>query len=59
MTWIKRNLQCSKTNHRNVPFQASSGDPYYDSKKGMEFVIEQARKDLHSLQNGGLMLYVL
>jgi membrane complex biogenesis BtpA family protein len=30
------------------------GDPYYDRSQGIEDVIDWARKDLHSLQNGGV-----
>lgn len=30
------------------------GDPYYDKEKGMDYVLECARKDLHALQNGGV-----
>jgi len=30
------------------------GDPYYDSKEGMQGVIDWARKDFHALQNGGV-----
>ena len=34
--------------------QPLPGDPYYDQEKGMEYVLECARKDMHALQNGGV-----
>ncbi len=54
MTWIKEIFNVQKPIIAMCHFKPLPGDPYYDSKKGMEFVIEQARKDLHSLQNGGV-----
>lgn len=35
-------------------FQALPGDPAYDRKKGMPWVIDQARADLKALQDGGV-----
>lgn len=34
--------------------QPMPGDPYYDREKGIEYVVEAARKDLQALQNGGV-----
>lgn len=34
--------------------QALPGDPNYDETKGMAYVVEKARADLHALQNGGV-----
>ncbi len=33
---------------------ALPGDPRYDASKGMSFVIDRARKNLHALQTGGV-----
>ena len=33
---------------------ALPGDPYYDKEKGMQYVLDWARKDLNALQNGGV-----
>ena len=35
-------------------FRALPGDPGYDAVKGVAWVVEQARKDLHALQEGGV-----
>lgn len=35
-------------------FRALPGDPYYDAEKGMDWVMEMARKDLQGLQEGGV-----
>ena len=35
-------------------FRALPGDPGYDPVKGLPWVIEQARQDLHALQEGGV-----
>src|SRR5215210_627812 len=33
---------------------AMPGDPDYDAEKGLGWVVEQARTDLHALQDGGV-----
>ncbi len=34
--------------------QPLPADPYYDAEKGMDYVLDCARNDLHALQNGGV-----
>jgi len=34
--------------------QAMPSDPFYDTGRGLDYVVETARKDLHALQDGGV-----
>ncbi|WP_243354872.1 BtpA/SgcQ family protein [Bacillus litorisediminis] len=54
MTWLKDVIGTEKAIIAMCHLQPLPGDPYYDSKKGMEYVVEMARKDLHALQDGGV-----
>lgn len=52
MNWIKDVFKTEKPVIAMCHFQAMPGDPRYDYSKGVEYVIESARDDLHALQNG-------
>jgi membrane complex biogenesis BtpA family protein len=52
--WIKDIFGVSKPIIAMCHMQPMPGDPYYDEKSGMEKVIECARADLLSLQEGGV-----
>lgn len=54
MTWIKDVIGTNKPIIAMCHFQALPGDPYYNKEKGMDYVIEMARKDLNALQDGGV-----
>jgi len=54
MTWLKNVIGTEKTIIAMCHLLPLPGDPYYDIKKGMEYVVEMARKDLNSLQDGGV-----
>jgi membrane complex biogenesis BtpA family protein len=52
--WIKEIFQTEKPIIAMVHMQALPGDPYYDQEKGLDWVYDLAKKDLISLQNGGV-----
>ncbi len=54
MNWMEELFQVKKPIIAMCHLQAMPGDPYYDKAKGIEYVLECARKDLHALQNGGV-----
>lgn len=54
MTWLKDVIGTEKAIIAMCHLQPLPGDPYYDKEKGMDYVIEAARKDLHALQDGGV-----
>lgn len=54
MNWIETVLGTKKPIIAMCHLQALPGDPHYDAKKGMEWVVEEARRDLQALQNGGV-----
>ncbi|MFC5650519.1 BtpA/SgcQ family protein [Paenibacillus solisilvae] len=54
MTWLKDIIGTEKAIIAMCHFLPLPGDPYYDKEKGMEYVIEMARKDLLALQEGGV-----
>nr|WP_106779219.1 BtpA/SgcQ family protein [Lysinibacillus timonensis] len=54
MTWLKDVIGTEKAIIAMCHLQALPGDPYYDKEKGMDYVVEMARKDLHALQDGGV-----
>jgi uncharacterized protein len=53
-TWLEEVFQTRKPIIAMCHFQALPGDPYYDEKAGMGYVIEKAREDLINLQEGGV-----
>lgn len=54
MSWMEDLFGVKKPIIAMCHLQPLPGDPYYDQEKGMEYVLECARKDLHALQNGGV-----
>lgn len=54
MKWIESLLGTKKPIIAMCHLQAMPGDPHYDPAKGMKWVVEQGRKDLLALQNGGV-----
>ncbi len=54
MSWLKDVIGTEKAIIAMCHFNALPGDPHYDPAKGMEDVIEWARKDLMALQDGGV-----
>lgn len=54
MSWLKTVIGTEKAVIAMCHLRALPGDPGYDSKKGMNWVIDKARDDLIALQNGGV-----
>lgn len=54
MTWLKEVIGTEKAIIAMCHFLPLPGDPYFDQEKGMEYVIEMARKDFLALQSGGV-----
>jgi len=54
MTWLKETIGTEKPIIAMCHIMALPGDPYYDKGKGMQYVVEMARKDLTALQEGGV-----
>lgn len=54
MSWLKEVLGTEKTIIAMCHLKPLPGDPYYDSSKGMEWVVDCAYKDLVGLQRGGV-----
>ncbi len=54
MSWMDELFGVKKPIIAMCHLQPLPGDPYYDAEKGMEYVLECARRDLHALQNGGV-----
>lgn len=54
MQWIKDLFGLEKPIIAMCHFHALPGDPDYDAEKGMDWVVTEARKDLHALQDGGV-----
>lgn len=54
MTWLKETLKTEKAIIAMCHLQALPGDTGYDRRKGMGWVLERAREDLHALQDGGV-----
>ena len=52
--WTEKLLNTKKPIIAMLHLNALPGDPYFDEKRGMQGVIEDARKDLYALQNGGV-----
>jgi membrane complex biogenesis BtpA family protein len=54
MPWITDLFGVTKPIIAMCHLRALPGDPNYDAAKGLSWVIEQARRDLHALQDGGV-----
>jgi uncharacterized protein len=54
MSWLKEMFGVSKPIIAMCHMVALPGDPAYDAEKGLEWVIECARRDLEALQDGGV-----
>lgn len=54
MSWLKEVIGTEKAIIAMCHLQALPGDTGYDQKRGMDWVIEKAREDLHALQDGGV-----
>ena len=54
MNWLTEVFKVEKPIIAMCHFQALPGDPKYDEKKGMNWVVEKAREDLLALQGGGV-----
>ena len=54
MNWMEELFGVKKPIIAMCHLQPLPGYPYYDAEKGMDFVLDCARKDLHALQNGGV-----
>lgn len=54
MNWLNELFHVDKPIIAMCHLKALPGDPGYDAHKGMEWIVEQARMDLHALQNGGV-----
>lgn len=54
MSWMKELFGVEKPIIAMCHLQALPGDPYFDAKGGMAKVLDDAKKDLHALQSGGV-----
>ncbi len=54
MNWLNGVFGTGKPIIAMCHLQAMPGDPYYDAAGGMTKVVEQAKRDLHALQEGGV-----
>ena len=54
MNWMEELFGVKKPIIAMCHLQPLPGDPHYDQERGMEHVVECARKDLHALQDGGV-----
>lgn len=54
MTWLKDVIGTEKAIIAMCHFLPLPGDPYFDQNKGLDYVIEMARKDFLALQEGGV-----
>ncbi|MCD9020954.1 BtpA/SgcQ family protein [Cohnella silvisoli] len=54
MTWLKEVIGTEKAIIAMCHLLPLPGDPLYDHEKGMDYVIEMARKDFLALQEGGV-----
>ena len=52
MSWIKDLFGVQKPIIAMCHLEALPGDPAYDPKKGMQWVVERARNDMLALQDG-------
>jgi uncharacterized protein len=54
MSWLKSVFGVNKPVIAMCHLIALPGDPGYDAEKGVAWVLERARQDLHALQDGGV-----
>jgi membrane complex biogenesis BtpA family protein len=54
MEWLKELFGVTKPIIAMCHLAALPGDPQYDPAKGLDWVIDRARQDLHALQDGGV-----
>src|SRR5512142_2891729 len=54
MTWLEEVFGVRKPIIAMCHLAAPPGDPGYDADKGLDWVIERARRDLQALQDGGV-----
>jgi uncharacterized protein len=54
MSWLKDVFGTEKPIIAMCHFDPMPGDPSYDAQKGLPWVIERVRKNLHALQDGGV-----
>lgn len=54
MTWLKDVIGTEKAIIAMCHLLPLPGDPGFDKEKGLEYVVEMARKDFLALQNGGV-----
>ncbi len=54
MQWLTDLFRVKKPIIAMCHLRALPGDPGYDAEKGLDWVIEQGRADLHALQEGGV-----
>ncbi|WP_078412409.1 BtpA/SgcQ family protein [Priestia abyssalis] len=54
MTWLKDIIGTEKAIIAMCHLLPLPGDPYFNKEKGMDYVVEMARKDLQALQEGGV-----
>lgn len=54
MTWMQEVIGTEKAIIAMCHLLPLPGDPYFNKEKGMDYVVEMARKDLHALQDGGV-----
>ncbi|MBQ2078378.1 MAG: BtpA/SgcQ family protein, partial [Erysipelotrichaceae bacterium] len=52
--WLKELFHVEKPIIAMCHLLPLPGDPYYDEEKGLEAVIERAKKDVKALQDGGV-----
>ncbi|MBQ1323036.1 MAG: SgcQ protein, partial [Erysipelotrichaceae bacterium] len=54
INWLKELFHVEKPIIAMCHLLPLPGDPYYDEEKGLEAVIERAKKDVQALQDGGV-----
>lgn len=54
MMWVEEVFKTKKPVIGMIHMQAMPTDPKYDPQKGVAYVLDAARKDLHALQDGGI-----
>jgi uncharacterized protein len=54
MQWIKELFGVEKPIIAMCHLHALPGDPDYDTEKGVAWIVAEARKDMHALQDGGV-----
>ena len=54
MEWIKETFGTHKPIIAMCHIRALPGDPYFDEKGGMEYIVDMARKEFLALQEGGV-----